>query len=110
MSKELRTIEGQFIEGTSGNPRGRPRGAKNAITLYKMAVEETFRARNEDRIQEVLDSIVEDALNGDKAARKLIWDASVSKAAIQEDKTAGTTQSITVHHMNVTKEDKTDEQ
>ena len=107
MTTKLRTVEGQFIEGQSGNKGGRPPGAKNKVTLYKLEVEEAFRSRNQDQINDVLDAIVAAALEGDKAARKMVWDASVSKASVAEDKTAGAKQSITVHHMNVNKTEET---
>lgn len=107
--KMVRNAEGQYIAGTSGNALGRPKGSKNKVTLYKLQAEEAFRSRNQDRINMVLDQIVTDALEGDKAAKKLVWDANVSKAMVQEDKTAGTKQAITVHHMKVVKTDKTEE-
>jgi hypothetical protein len=62
----------------------------------------------------ILDLILSDALDGDKAARKMIFDAVVSKANVQEDKAAGQKQEIKVHRMvvnqgtdgsNTTKED-----
>jgi hypothetical protein len=67
--------------------------------------EEAFRERNEARIQLVLDGIVDDALNGDKAAKRMIWDSNVSKAQVTDDKSSGTKQQITVHRMSVVKGD-----
>jgi hypothetical protein len=99
----LQAVSGQFIEGHKGP--GRPKGSKNQITVYKLMAEEAFRERNADRIQMVLDSIIDDALEGDKAARKLVWDSNVSKSVVQEDKSVGTKQSITVHRMSVVKGD-----
>lgn len=105
-----RAEDGTFVEGQSGNPKGRPKGSKNKITLLKLAAEEAFRGRNEEQIDAVLDMIVQQALEGDKASQKLIWDSTVSKSQIAEDKAAGAKQTITVHRMNVNKkEDNTDE-
>lgn len=102
----IRNAEGQWIEGRSGNPKGRPKGSKNKITLLKMQLEEDFREQNYERLRTVLDMIIQDALEGDKGARKMIFDAVISKANVQEDKAAGKKQQITVHRMTVTKDDK----
>lgn len=98
-----RNKSGQFIKGVSGNPKGRPRGSKNRITLLKLEGEEAFRSRNADKLQTVLDQILEAALEGDRSARKMVWDALMSKAQVAEDKTAGNKQQITVHRMTVNK-------
>lgn len=95
---------GKFVKGVSGNPKGRPKGSKNKVTLYKLQTEEAWRHRNQERIDMVLDMILDDALDGDKAARKMIFDAAVSKANVSEDKAAGNKQQITVHRMVVNKE------
>lgn len=102
----VRNAEGQYVEGVSGNPRGRPKGSKNRITLLKMQTEEAWRDRNTERLDIVLDMILQDALDGDKAARKMIFDAVISKANVQEDKSAGQKQEITVHRMVVNKGDR----
>jgi len=100
---KLRNIEGQWVEGASGNPKGRPKGSKNKITLLKMATEQAWRERNQNRLDTVLDMILQDALDGVPAARKMIFEAIVSKANVQEDKAAGQKQEITVHKMVVNK-------
>ena len=100
----IRAADGRFVKGVSGNPAGRPKGSKNKITILKLTAEEAFRERNEQAINAVLDQILVDALEGDKAARKLVWDACMSKAQVSEDKTAGQKQQITVHRMEVHQE------
>lgn len=77
---------GKFLAGTSGNPVGRPKGSKNKVTLLKLVAEEAVRERNYDKIQAVMDSIIEDALAGDKDMRKLVWQAHISKGSA-DDKT-----------------------
>ena len=104
-NKPIRTVEGKFIAGHSGNPNGRPIGSKNKITLLKLQAEEAFRGRNQSKIDVVLDEILHAAMEGDKAARRMVWEACMSKAALSEDKTAGTKQQITVHRMQVVKND-----
>ncbi len=97
----LRNGKGQYVQGKSGNRAGRPLGSKNKVNLAKLLLEEAFRERNEERIAGVLDLIVSQALEGDKASQKLIWDATVSKANVSEDKAAGNKQEIIVHRMQV---------
>jgi hypothetical protein len=106
--KLVRTAEGQFISGVSGNPSGRPKGSKNKVTLLKLSAEEAFRERNQNQIDAVLDEILHAALDGDKAARKMVWDSCMSKAQVAEDKAAGGKQSITVHRMEVIQPEKSD--
>lgn len=101
----IRNENGQFVEGKSGNPKGRPKGSKNRITVLKMATEEAWRDRNQKTLDLVLDMILQDALDGDKGARKMIFDAVISKANVPEDKSAGQKQQITVHRMNITKQE-----
>lgn len=97
----IRNKEGQFVKGVSGNPSGRPKGSKNRITILKMQTEEAWRERNQEKLDELLDIIIQDALDGDKSARKMIFDSVISKANVQEDKAAGHKQQIRVHRMTV---------
>lgn len=75
---ESRPHKGQFPAGVSGNPVGRPKGSKNKITLLKQMVEFAARERNQDMAQAVIDGIYADALDGDTACRKLVWQAHMS--------------------------------
>lgn len=105
----IRNKDGQFIAGVGNKPIGRPKGSKNKITLLKLAAEEAWRERNSDRIDMVLDMILDAALDGDKAARKMVFDSLISKAAHQEDKTQGTKQEIKVHRMIINQGENTSE-
>lgn len=99
----VRAKNGQFVKGGPGGP-GRPKGSKNRITLMKAQMEEGFRESTAVKVAKVLEQIVDAALEGDAQARKMVWDAHISKANHQEDKTAGTKQAITVHRMTVNQE------
>jgi len=100
LTKTERNEDGRFAVGN----RGRPKGSKNRITIMKLMMEEAYRERNAEKIAEILDQVVEDALNGDKSARKLIWESQVSKAPNTEQKEAGgENPQILIKHMEVTK-------
>ena len=101
----VRGKNGRFTKGKSGNPLGRPKGSKNVITLQKLAVEEAFRGSTSEDMAKVLTLIVMQALEGDKASQKLIWDANMSKQNISEDKAVGAKQEIKVRTMNVMRGD-----
>jgi hypothetical protein len=100
-----RDEKGRFLKGKSGNPVGRPVGSKNRVNLLKITLEEGFREQNFEKIARILGSVVEDALDGDKMARKLIWDACVSKANLSEDKNSkDEAPQILIKHMEIQKQ------
>ena len=101
----VRADNGKFLKGHSGNPAGRPVGSKNKVNILKISLEESFREGNFEKIGEILNSVVEDALGGDKAARKLVWDACISKANLSEEKDGrDTAPQIVIRHMEVEKQ------
>ena len=65
---------GQFPKGKSGNPAGRPKGAKNKATLVKQAVAAEAEGVILDNLSEVLMAVIEKAKGGDMVAAKLILD------------------------------------
>jgi hypothetical protein len=99
-----RDEKGRFVTGQSGNPAGRPEGSKNRVNLLKISLEEGFREGNFEKIAMILNSVVEDALDGDKMAKKMVWDACISKANLSEDKEAkGDGPQILIKHMTMEK-------
>ena len=96
----VRNDRGQFVEGSGG----RPKGSKNAITVQKLMLEEAFRSDKSGKLQEVLNMILQQALDGDKGSQKLVWDSTMSKMNIVDDKAAGGKQTINVKTLNVVKD------
>lgn len=100
-AKEIvRTAEGKFVKGVSGNPVGRPKGSKNKITLLKLAGEEAVRENNFEKMMEVCNQIIDRALEGDHASAKMVWEAVVSKG-VQKDEQAKTQQKIQIETVAV---------
>lgn len=80
---------GQFPPETSGNPRGRPKGSKNQITILKQALELELRERASYRIRDVLDKAVELALEGNVTMIKLLLEMHMSRNQHAEDELDG---------------------
>lgn len=71
----------QFKSGQSGNPKGRPRGAKSLNTILvellnrKITVQENGRPRRVSIAEALVHGQVHSALKGDRNAVRLIMDA-----------------------------------
>jgi hypothetical protein len=67
-------LSGQFKKGQSGNPKGRPRGTRNFLTLLKkeldqsIVVNENGKKKTITRLQAMVKRIVAGALQGDQKA------------------------------------------
>jgi len=71
---------GRFKPGTSGNPRGRPKGARNFVTLLEQELQQTItvnengKKKKITRQQAMVKRVVTNALNGDAKAILLLID------------------------------------
>lgn len=79
-SNEKRTRKGTFKAGQSGNPNGRPLGAKNKITILRQGIELELREFAAPRMRDVLAKAFELALGGDRAMIKLLVEQHMAKA------------------------------
>jgi hypothetical protein len=81
-----RKKDGTFPTGVSGNPAGRPKGSKNAITLLKQSLELQLREQAAPDMGQVLDKATELALDGNTAMIKLLLELHMSKNTNDEAK------------------------
>jgi len=70
----------QFKKGQSGNPQGRPRGARNMATLFTQALKERVtvtengRRRSISKQEALVKHLVNKALSGDRRLLQLLLD------------------------------------
>lgn len=83
-------LEGQkrrkgFQKGVSGNPAGRPKNSKNAITLAKIALEGELRKQLSYDMCEILQTAINLAKSGDQQMIKLLIDKVIPTTRASED-------------------------
>ena len=97
-----RSTDGRFVEGQSGNPKGRPLSTRNQITKLKqsleLAVRENVGAKD---ISAIIDMMVLMAAAGSVPAAKLILDKVLSNAKVEEDAETGD-KKVTIYVRNAT--------
>lgn len=73
--------------GQSGNPAGRPKGAKNKITYLKLVLEGELRVQIKEHMAEIMAVAIQKAKEGDNSMIKLLLDKTMasSKSADDED-------------------------
>lgn len=86
MKGEVIEHKGRFVKGVSGNPAGRPKGSKNAITLLRQSLELQLREQAGPDMGSVLDKCIELALDGDTRMIKLLLDLHMTKGGNDEAK------------------------
>lgn len=91
--KELNTGS-RFVKGKSGNPKGRPKGAKHKVTILKEAV----LAESENMVLKNWTNVVQKTIDlaneGDSTALKILWDRFLP--AKQEVKGNGNKMSVSI--------------
>ena len=86
---------GQFKKGTSGNPKGRPKGAKNFLTLLeqelaqKVVINEGGRRKTVTRMQAMVKRMVAGALQGEPKAVLLLVDLLRRNGGIEPPEVEG---------------------
>lgn len=85
-----------WAPGQSGNPKGRPLGSKNKISVLKLDLEHALRERMVKRLPKIIDAILTAAEEGDKEMRKLVWNSWISKTATAEEEQVKERISITI--------------
>jgi hypothetical protein len=74
-----------WSKGVSGNPAGRPKGSKNAISLVKLQIEGELRAQMKGDMTHVMRKIMDLALEGDKEMLKLLFKSWVSGTVASDE-------------------------
>jgi len=89
LPKNNRDKDGKFVQGKSGNPYGRPVGAKNRITKAKQDLELLMRENvlHVKDIKAVWNMLIEEAKGGNINAAKIVLDKTLS--TIRNDEDAG---------------------
>ena len=84
MVTKNRKENGTFMPGKSGNPSGRPVGAKNKITLLRQGLELELREFAAPKMRAVLEKAFELALDGDRTMIKLLVEQHMAKAPAED--------------------------
>lgn len=75
--------------GQSGNPKGRPKGSKNKLSLLREAVLENAENIVLSNFEDIVRSTVELAKQGDATALKIVWDRIIPAKRTVEEKVEG---------------------
>ncbi len=70
--------ETRFRRGTSGNPKGRPRGRKNVMSLFQQLIDERVTVKEGgkslrvSKLEAMLRNLIIKAMQGDASALKIV--------------------------------------
>jgi hypothetical protein len=65
---------GKFPPGHSGNPRGRPKGARNLAAQFLAEANATADAQQISKLEAAIKALVDKAVRGDQRATQLVID------------------------------------
>lgn len=97
-------IHGRFKPGQSGNPKGRPKGAKGLNTIVreylgaKVPVRTPNGVKKISKIEAVFQKTIEKAFSGDQRAQRelmKLWNHAVPEAQPEENASKGEAESLT---------------
>lgn len=75
---------GKFVKGVSGNPKGKPKGAKSRTTLLRLAIEEMTLRETAGEMPAIVKKALEMAKEGDQAIIKLLLSDLLKSARVQD--------------------------
>ena len=67
-------VEHQFKPGNNANPGGRPKGSVSLTTTLRRLLAEIPKGQRKSWAQGFVEKTLKDAMAGDAAARKIIWE------------------------------------
>ena len=87
--ESLEQSKSLWKKGQSGNPKGRPKGSKNKLSLLREAVLESAENIVLNNFEDIVRSTVELAKQGDATALKIVWDRIIPAKRTVEEKVEG---------------------
>lgn len=100
-----RLPNGQFPPGVSGNPAGRAKGTKNAITLARLMLEETLRESLTKAGPKLMHKAIRMALKGDDKIMRVLLDKMLATPR-GDDSDSAVERDIQIVIQNLTSPDK----
>lgn len=89
IKQEERDDKGRFLPGVSGNPNGKPKGARHMSTLLEEAIRKVAEDTGTSEDQAIVRALIEKAKAGDIRAITEVWDRLEGKPKQQTDITSG---------------------